>query len=72
MRKLFSAAVLSASMLANVGCIVPIYHADPVVRTRELVFTSENLRHMPDTWQRIWFLDMPDHTTPFRTHGGII
>ena len=72
MRNLLSAGVLAASMLVNIGCIVPIYSADPVVRTRELVFTSEGLRHMNDTWQKIWFLDMPDHTTPFRTHGGII
>ena len=72
MRNLLSAGVLAAAMLVNTGCIVPIYSADPVVRTRELVFTSESLRHIPETWQKIWFLDMPDHTTPFRTHGGII
>jgi hypothetical protein len=72
MRKLLAFGLLSLSMLANVGCVIPLYHADPTVRTRELVFTSENLRHIPDTWERIWFLDMPDHSTPFRTHGGII
>jgi len=72
MRNLLSAGVLAASMLANTGCVVPIYSADPVTRTRELVFTSEGLRQIPETWQKIWFLDMPDHTSPFRTHGGII
>lgn len=72
MRKLFGACVLGAAALVNTGCIVPLYHADPAVRTRELIFSSENLRHIPDTWERIWFLDMPDHATPFRTHGGII
>jgi hypothetical protein len=37
-----------------------------------LIFTSENLRMMIEEWERFWFLDQPDHMTPFRTHGGVI
>ena len=25
-----------------------------------------------DQWERIWFLDQPDHQTPQRVHGGVI
>jgi hypothetical protein len=25
-----------------------------------------------DEWERFWFLDQPDHSTPYRTHGGIM
>lgn len=30
------------------------------------------LRQLLEEWERIWFLDQPDHATPVRTHGGII
>ena len=43
-----------------------------VRRTEQLIFTSENLRMMVEEWERFWFVDQPDHMTPFRTHGGII
>lgn len=72
MRKLLLAAALGLSVTANSGCIVPIYDADPVRRTQQLIFTSENLRLILDDWERIWMLDQPSHLTPFRTHGGII
>jgi hypothetical protein len=54
------------------GCILPAYSGDPVRRTQELVFTSENLRLALDEWERFWMLDSPDHMTPYRTHGGLI
>ncbi|MEN6449093.1 MAG: hypothetical protein ABFC96_01255 [Thermoguttaceae bacterium] len=54
------------------GCIIPAYSGDPVRRTQELMFTSENLRLFLDEWERVWFLDQPSHLTPYRTHGGII
>jgi hypothetical protein len=38
----------------------------------ELIYTSEDLRNLREEWHRFWFLDMPDHQTPYRTHGGII
>jgi len=40
--------------------------------SNELIFTSESLRRLLEEWERIWFLDQPDHATPMRTHGGII
>jgi hypothetical protein len=51
---------------------MPIYDADPAVRARQLIYTSEDLRNLREEWHRFWFLDMPDHQTPYRTHGGII
>jgi hypothetical protein len=36
------------------------------------MYTSEDLRSFLDEWERIWFLDMPSHMKPIRTHGGII
>jgi hypothetical protein len=55
-----------------VGCILPIYSADPQRRTRQLLNTSEDLRLFLDDWERIWFLDQPSHLTPFRNHGGLL
>jgi len=72
MRRLLLATLLGIILSTNTGCFIPIYSADPVRRTRQLIFTSEDLRAFLDEWERIWFLDMPSHLTPFRTHGGII
>jgi hypothetical protein len=66
------AAILGLSLSTGSGCIIPAYSGDPAVRTQELIFTSENFRALLQEWQRIWFLDQPDHLTPYRTHGGII
>jgi hypothetical protein len=30
------------------------------------------LRSMMYQWERIWFLDQPDHMSPQRVHGGVI
>jgi len=67
---LFSGLVVA--VMSNVGCIVPIYSSNPDLRAKELIYTAENLRHIPEIWERIWFLDNPDFETPFRTHGGVI
>jgi hypothetical protein len=72
MRRLLMAAILGLSLGTSTGCVLPIYHSDPAVRTQELIFTSENLRLILEEWQRIWFLDQPSHLSPYRTHGGII
>lgn len=72
MRKSLLAALLLASSAVQSGCIVPIWSALPDERVRQLLYTSENYRHIPEIWERIWFLDQPDHETPYRTHGGII
>jgi hypothetical protein len=64
--------LLGMALSANVGCFLPIYSGDPAIRTRELLYTSEDFRLILEEWQRIWFVDMPSHMTPYRTHGGII
>jgi hypothetical protein len=72
MRNALFAIALGLLVSTTVGCIIPAYSADPVRRTQELMFTSENLRLALDEWERFWLLDQPDHMTPYRTHGGVI
>ena len=72
MRALLLALTLGVLIGATAGCLIPMYSADPARRTQQLLFTSENLRLILDEWERIWFLDQPDHMAPYRTHGGII
>jgi hypothetical protein len=72
MRKVLWALWCSLILATTAGCLIPAYSADPVRRTQELMFTSENLRLILDEWERVWFLDQPDHMTPYRTHGGLI
>jgi hypothetical protein len=72
MRQLIIAALLATSLASSVGCILPIYAADPAKRTRQLMFESENMRYLLEEWERFWFLDQPSHLTPRRMHGGII
>ncbi len=72
MRKLLPAVALGLLLSTSVGCLIPGYSGDPNRRVQQLIFTSENLRLIEDEWERIWFLDQPDHCTPYRTHGGII
>jgi hypothetical protein len=72
MRRIILASFAAGLLAVNTGCIIPAYSGDPVRRTQELIFTSEDLRLFLDEWERIWFLDQPSHLTPFRVHGGII
>jgi len=72
MRRLMLGTLLGLALFANVGCFLPIYSGDPAVRTKELLFTSEDFRNILDEWERIWFLDQPSHMKPLRTHGGVI
>ena len=72
MRKLLAVLLLSMAITSTTGCIMPIFHSDPKERTRQLIFTSENFRALLLEWERIWFLDQPDHLTPQRVHGGVI
>jgi hypothetical protein len=72
MRKLVCLGLLLATTALHVGCVVPIYSADPAIRARQLIYMSENLRMINEIWERIWFLDVPDTETPYRTHGGVI
>ena len=72
MRRLILAVVLGVSLGVGSGCFLPIYSADPPRRTRQLIYTSESMRHFLEEWERFWFMDQPDHLTPYKTHGGII
>ena len=72
MRRIILALVAAGWLSAGTGCLIPMYSADPARRAQELIYTSEDLRSFLDEWERIWFLDQPDHMTPLRTHGGII
>jgi len=72
MRKLLLTVVFGLLLSTTVGCLLPAYSGDPNRRVQQLIFTSENLRLLNDEWERFWMLDQPDHTTPYRTHGGII
>ena len=72
MRNYWISGLLLAALAFNIGCIVPIYSAQPEVRARQLIFTSEGFRHIPEIWERIWGLELPDLATPYRTHGGVI
>ena len=70
--RLYIILFLLATSLGQIGCIVPIYSSSPDIRARQLIFVSEGYRHIPEIWERIWGLDMPDVATPYRTHGGVI
>jgi hypothetical protein len=72
MRKVLLAALGGFLVASSLGCIIPLYSGDPNRRVQELIWTSEDLRHLLDDWERIWMLDQPTHTTPYRTHGGLI
>lgn len=72
MRGLLFALLIAICIATSVGCILPAYSGDPTRRTSELIFTSEDFRLFLDEWERLWFLDQPDHMSPYRTHGGII
>jgi len=72
MRKFLLAALLAVWLGSQIGCAMPAFSGDPVRRTRQLIFVSENMRLILDEWERIWGLEMPNHTTPYRTHGGMI
>jgi hypothetical protein len=72
MRRFLIATLLAVMLSQSVGCFVPIYSADPGRRVRQLIFTSEDMRNFLQEWERIWFLDQPDHMTPYRVHGGVI
>lgn len=72
MRKVLMVGLLLASGTIQTGCFAPYYSALKEERARQLIFVSEGLRHIPNIWERIWFLEMPDVITPYRTHGGVI
>ena len=72
MRRLLVAALLAISLSSSVGCFFAAYDADPAVRARQLIYTSEELRQLREEWHRFWLLDQPNHMYPYDTHGGVI
>ena len=72
MRNWLISTALACTLLSSTGCLIPIYSGDPARRAQELFYSSENLRALLDEWERIWFLEMPSHMKPLRTHGGVI
>ncbi len=72
MRTLLGVVLCGLVLGTTAGCIIPAYSGDPTRRVQELIYTSEGLRMIMDEWERVWFLDQPDHMTPYRTHGGVI
>ena len=72
MRKLCLTLVVAIVSAVQAGCVVPIWSVNPDERVRQMIFTSESYRQVPEIWERIWGLDLPDLATPFRTHGGVI
>lgn len=72
MRRFIAATMIAIALSSNVGCFLPIYDADPAVRAKQLIYTSEDLRAMREEWHQFWFLDQPDHMSPMRTDGGIL
>jgi hypothetical protein len=71
LRRLGLAVALTAVTLANTGCIINQYPADPNERLHVLFNESENLRQLRQEWLRFWQIDMPSHLTPERVDGGI-
>lgn len=54
---------------------VRVFHErgrNPDTRARRLIFRSEDLRRVPEIWEKAWEMEMPDIATPYRTHGGVI
>ncbi len=72
LRKRFLTGLLLACTCLNVGCALPIWHPSPDIRARQLIYSSESMRHIPEIWERIWGLELPDLATPYRVHGGVI
>ena len=72
MRRFALLAAVGAVLMVNAGCMLNIFSSDPERRTHQLLVVSENLRMITDEWERIWFIDQPDHNTPYRIHGGIM
>ena len=71
-RILVAAAAAAVVSLANTGCVINQYAADPNVRMDQLLNQSEDYRQIGEIWRRFWFNDMPSHMTPERIHGGIM
>jgi hypothetical protein len=70
-KRLLTTLFLTCTVL-NLGCAMPIWNPNPDIRARQLIYSSESLRHIPEIWERVWGLELPDLATPYRVHGGVI
>ncbi|MFQ5731250.1 MAG: hypothetical protein ACE5KM_04750 [Planctomycetaceae bacterium] len=70
MRNLLVATLLLLG--TTVGCVLPLYSSNQDKRAKQMIFHSEDLRHVPEIWNRAWASEMPDVATPYRVHGGVI
>ena len=64
--------LLGIALSTSTGCVHAIFSGDPLRRSQELLYKSEDMRAIQDEWQRFWMLDQPSHMTPYRTHGGVM
>jgi hypothetical protein len=71
MHKFLLGSLVAVLTMSSVGCILPIYSPERTRRMQQLLHTSENLRAIPDEWERAWLLDQPTHMTRYRVHGGL-
>jgi hypothetical protein len=56
---------------------VPLYSSDPSARARELIYTAEPAREIPEIWERLWLesQNTPDEEVPVeadQTKAGVI
>lgn len=72
LRRRLLTVLLLVCTATNIGCAMPIWSPSPDIRARQLIYSSESLRHIPEIWERVWGLELPDLATPYRTHGGVI
>lgn len=72
LRKQLIAGLLLGCACVSLGCATPIWSPSPDIRARQLIYASESMRHIPEIWERIWGLELPDMATPYRVHGGVI
>lgn len=72
MRNLILVGLMLVAATVQIGCIVPMWSSSRDERTKQLIYQSESMRHIPQIWNRAWNLDAPDFATPYRTHGGVI
>ena len=72
MRKIVLSSILAVLCAVQIGCVVPIYSSSADIRTRQLIYVSDGYSHIPEIWERVWGLELPDLATTYRTHGGVI
>ena len=52
--------------------VIPVFSKSNDFRARDLIFDSENLKDVPEIWEKSWKMKLPDVAKPYRTHDGVI